>query len=82
MQFSNYINRLPYARRSADPKGWEAYQAEENRILAQFKTDALEDVGLKGHPKAQKAFALAWEHGDKDFNAVYGWLVELADLIL
>jgi hypothetical protein len=48
----------------------------------QFKNDALEHVGLTNHPKAEKAFALAWEHGHADgYESVLNWLKEITDLV-
>jgi len=35
----------------------------------QFKDDALEHVGLTNHPKAEKAFETAWEHGHQTLTA-------------
>jgi len=48
----------------------------------QFKTDALAFVGLTNHPKAEKAFEIAWEHGHAEgYGNVLCWLEELADLL-
>jgi len=59
------------------------YRAEEERLLAKFKADALEEVGLKDHPKADIAWAKAWEHGHSSgFSEIYYWLDEFAEVIL
>jgi hypothetical protein len=62
---------------------WDAYQVEEANLCNQFRTDALEEVGLTGHPKADKAFAYAWEQGHSDgYPEVFNVLLEVVDLIL
>lgn len=37
----------------------KAYHVEAAQMEAIFKADALEEVGLTGHPKADKAYAMA-----------------------
>jgi hypothetical protein len=44
------------------------YYDDKSRM--QFKNDALEHVGLTNHPKAEKVFKMAWEHGE----FFYGYL--------
>ena len=61
----------------------QAFYDEEKALYEKFKLDALKNVGLLNHPKANKAFDFAWEHGHSSgHEEVYGWLVEAADLIL
>lgn len=61
----------------------KAYNAEQDALYEQFKADALDDVGLKWHPKADKAVALAYERGQSDgLWGVYTELEVLADLLL
>jgi len=60
-----------------------AYNKHGSELNQKFREDALEDVGLTGHPKADKAFAFAYEHGHSSgISEVYGWLVDVAELIL
>lgn len=54
---------------------------EERRLRDLFKKDALEEVGLTGHPKANKAFEMAWDRGD-GYREVMVELEELAELLL
>ena len=83
MDYSQYINRKPFHTLRCSPSGFRAYQDEEFRLRALFKRDALEDVGLTGHVKADKAFDLAWAEGHVDgYSSVYDQLVPLADLLL
>ena len=63
-------------------KETDKYHAEQTRLEVLFKQDALEDVGLTGHPKADKAWALAWENGHSGgYPDVYSHLLEYADLL-
>jgi hypothetical protein len=72
-----YTNTVDF---KADRTAW---RAKENEIEAEFKEDCIQDVGLKGHPKADKAFDLAWSRGHSaGFNEVYGELCDLSDLLL
>lgn len=85
MDFERYKNKMvaPQVSRLKDPEGWKAYQAEETRLADLFYEEALQDVGLKGHPKAGKAFELAWQEGHAcGLREVHGWLLKLADLLL
>ncbi len=61
----------------------QAYLDEHHRLRAAFKTQALKAVGLADHPKASKAYQLAWEfvHEAGD-EAVLDCLVRLADLMI
>ena len=53
-----------------------------NTDCSRFKEDALEDVGLTGHPKAEEVWCLAWQYGHAGgFNDVYNYLGELAELV-
>lgn len=58
------------------------YNTETSRLEEQFRKDALEDVGLTGHPKADKAYSFAWEHGHSSgLGEVYQWLDDIADIL-
>jgi hypothetical protein len=82
MDFSAYKSTLPYVSKSKDPAAWKAYQEERARLDAQFRADALAEVGLTGHPKADKAFAMAYERGHSSGHSeVLYYLDDLADLL-
>lgn len=77
MNFDDYTNSIPY---SQETRG--EYQAEEARLRAQFKADALEDLRLTGHPKADKLMAIAWDMGHSSgYQEVYNYAAELAPLL-
>lgn len=40
-----------------------AYNAESNRLTAEFKRDLFVEHGVTDHPKAERCYSLAWEHG-------------------
>lgn len=80
--FDKYKTKLPYAPRSKDPAMCEAYMKDQARLEAMFRTDALEAVGLTTHPKADKAFAYAWEHGHASgYSEVFIHLQDIAELL-
>lgn len=61
----------------------EKYRMENHRLEQLFQKDAIDEVGLTNHPKAQKIFDKAWADGHSGGleNVMYH-LEELADLIL
>ena len=61
----------------------EKWNAENNRVHAEFRADATEYAGLKDHPKADAVWSKAWEHGHSSgFSEVLYWLEDLAELVL
>ncbi len=61
----------------------KSYRDETYRLRDQFKVDALEEVGLTGHPKAEKAYSLAYEEGHSSgFSDIYCHLCNFAELLL
>lgn len=74
----------PIKEREAEYKAAKrAYDAETRRLTDLFKADALDEVGLTGHPKAEKAWELAWDRGKSPgLTEVLGNLEELAELLL
>lgn len=85
----DYNSKLPYyfgnekVPAGVDMKAAnEAYRADQAVLYAQFKTDALEYVGLAGHPKADKVWAYAWEEGHSSgYHSVLQVLEEVAELV-
>ena len=59
------------------------YRGETGRLMDLFRKDALEDVGLSDHPKAEKIYNFAWDHGHSSgYSEIYYWLCDLSDLFL
>lgn len=57
---------------------------EFDNNLEAFKVALLDELGLTGHPKAEKVFSRAWErgHSSGDLGEVYSYAVDYADLVL
>lgn len=85
-----YTSKLEYPAhelRRTDPELYKslkkAWGEDEARLLQQFKFDALEEVGLLGHPKAEKAFSYAWQQGHSaGYHEVYSYLSDIAEILL
>lgn len=77
MNYDAYKNTLPY---KADR---EAYRTRQRELDAFFKADALAEAGLTNHPKADKAWAMAWDRGHASgYQDVMSELEDLAELLL
>jgi hypothetical protein len=88
MDFSKYANNLP-ASNLPFKDARRLYVAEEARLKELFKQDALREVGLLGggglykHPKADYAFALAWQYKHElGYEEVLDCLRDLARLLV
>jgi hypothetical protein len=58
------------------------YQEEDYRLNLQFQADLAEDFGVTGHPKVDKLFSLAWEHGHSSgYSDVYNYYSSFVELI-
>jgi len=80
-----YESKLPFPNGNSleDIQARKDYCADEARLTEEFRQEALEDVGLKGHPKADKAFAMAWERGHANgLHEVFCELQGLAEILL
>ena len=62
-----------------DGKLQSDYYTENN---AEFYNDVLTKLGLINHPKAGKAFQIAWDNHANGYRDVYHNLSKLADLLL
>jgi hypothetical protein len=59
----------------------DIYNQESKKLYIRFQNDALEEVGLLDHPKADKIFNFAWEQGHSlGYSEVYYWLEDIAEL--
>lgn len=59
------------------------YRQKQNECHAQFRKDALEYAGIDAmHPKADRAFSMAWDRGHSSgLHEVVQNLEELAELL-
>jgi hypothetical protein len=58
------------------------YRAEERRLYDEFKQDLFEEYRVQEHPKREKVFNLAWEHGHASgYSEVYNYFGDFVDLI-
>lgn len=61
----------------------DIYNKEYTEKSKEFENDAIEYVGLKGHPKADKAYRFAYEQGHSSgYNEILNWLEEIAELVI
>lgn len=84
MDFSKYENKLPWpSKNSGNPSLKKAYDTEQNRLEDLFKTDALAEVGLSAHPRADRIFSKAWALGHASgLPEVFVYLEDLAELFV
>lgn len=83
--FRNYASEL-----EAYIKLLEKYKADKEEYgkysswkCQEFQLDAIEEVGLTGHPLAERAFCYAWEEGNyAGFTEVFSILTRIAEMIL
>lgn len=77
---NHYRNTLPYGNNFSPER--TAYQVEEARLYQEFKDDAISAHGLTGHPKAERAFSLAWEDGHSaGMHEVFNCMFKYASLL-
>lgn len=82
--------QFPYAHHAAGvpqsklAEQRQAYRTEGRRLDREvFKDEALVATGLNGHPKADKAFDLAYERGAScGLHEVLSELIDLAELLV
>jgi len=60
-----------------------AYRQENVRLDNLFKADALEELGLTDHPKANRFFELCWNEGHgSGFYEVWNEMDKWSDLLI
>jgi hypothetical protein len=69
-----------------DLEAWRAariaYDAELKRRNEEFKADLFEEHSVTGHPKAEKAFQLAWRYGHSSgLGEIANYFDDLVELI-
>ena len=83
-----YTNNLPFEPfRTAGMTDLQrarraAYKANDEALLAKFKYDLLAEHGLLEHPKADRAYALAWDEGHSSgLEEIVNYFEGYADLL-
>ena len=69
------------AERADWDKNFSLWCQDQRNMVALFKDDVIRENDLLGHPKADKIFDFAWEHGDKNLRQVCDLMAELAELV-
>lgn len=65
------------------PSSQEEFREESRKIKKAFRADLLKQYGVESHPKAERCFALAWEHGHASgLEEVMGYFEEFVELLL
>lgn len=60
----------------------EVYRGERYALEIEFKKNALDVCGILNHPKADKAYSLAYEDGHSEgFGGIYNALIKYAELL-
>ena len=58
------------------------HREEDTRLNALLRTDLEEEHGLVGHPKADRAWDLAWEHGHSSgYSDIIYYYEDFAELV-
>lgn len=60
----------------------QAYGHETGRLEAQFKQDMFVELGIVGHPKADRLYSIAWEQGHSaGYSEILSYAWDMVDLI-
>lgn len=60
----------------------DLHRAEDARLTALFKADLEKEFKLTKHPKADRLFALAWDHGHSSgYGEVMSYYEDFAELL-
>jgi hypothetical protein len=61
---------------------WEKYHEAERQSILNFRQALFDEHGVSNHPKRNKAFDIAWEHGHASgFTEVANYFADLAELL-
>lgn len=81
----DYADRLDHYEKVDYPvyiNAINTYRKDEARLYDKFKADLFDDLGITGHPKADKLYMIAYSRGHSaGFQEVYNEALELVDLI-
>lgn len=75
MNFKKYHN-------ATDVRMWSTYREEDRRLKELFKSYLFLELGIQDHPKREKLFELAWDHGHSaGYVEVYGYATDFMELL-
>lgn len=61
---------------------YQKFVAGKTQLIKEFEADCAEAFGMKNHPKRNKLWAKAWEHGHASgLGDVLNWYSDLSDLL-
>lgn len=85
MNFEKYENKLPVNLKDRSEQGkaaYRAYQAVGTRLQELFKQDLFIEFDVVDNPKAEQAYAIAWQEGHwAGFQEVYNEFEKIVELI-
>lgn len=78
-----FVKGLSKFNKEERAKELKAYNEKNSKKVQEFEVDAIDAVGLKDHPRAGKAFGLAWRNGHAyGYGEVMNHLEEIADVLI
>jgi|WetSurMetagenome_2_1015567.scaffolds.fasta_scaffold802603_2 hypothetical protein len=86
IQSDYYKNKLPYPHYNDNSEQaniqWKAVKEEDNRLNGEFVKDLYETFGVTNNPKANKAYALAYDYGHSSgYSEIFNYFADLVELI-
>lgn len=85
MDFEKYENKLPVNLKDKSEQGraaYQAYKAEGIRLQELFKQNLFIEFDVVDNPKAEQAYAIAWQEGHwAGFQEVYAEFEKIVELI-
>ncbi len=82
IQAGFYHPKTDFVPHKVNPVLHDAYRMEQKRLKDQFKADALKELGLSDHPKAELLWDKANEHGHGNgYSEVWIYLEDFAELL-
>lgn len=93
LDMTRYVNDIEFPLRPDKDEGSAAYgdwrkhrdrfEVREKELIAQFLSDALDDLGIADHPRAYEAFDIAFQECwiTSGLSGVYNLLSQIAELL-
>lgn len=84
-EYRDYADKLEAYEKEMKPyrEAKQSHQDKEVELYEAFRTDALEEAGLTGHPAADRAYSYAYDRGRSGgMNDIMVFLNEIAEVVL